>query len=146
MEIEGHTQYLIYPDGRVFSKKKNIFLSDKFLSQGYHRVSIQQTKYRVHRLLAQHYIPNPDNLPMVDHINRDRLDNRLENLRWVSHAENNDNKSVKKSAKTGIRGLSHLPSRGSPKKWRFSRRSESFYAETKAIALWIKFYFHINKW
>ena len=144
--MEFVKDYLIYEDGRVWSKKTNMFMSISKCSEGYPRVTVKQKLYRIHRLLAIHYIPNPDNLPFVDHINRDRTDNRLCNLRWVSHAENNDNKAVKTRAKSGIRGVSHIPRRGSPKKWRFQRRREQFYAESKALALWIKFYYHIQKW
>lgn len=49
-----------------------------------------QTK-RIHRLVAEAFIPNPDNKPYVDHINTDRNDNRVENLRWVTHKENMNN-------------------------------------------------------
>lgn len=47
---------------------------------------------RVHLLLAQTFIENPDNLPVVDHINQDKFDNRLENLRWVSNKDNQRNR------------------------------------------------------
>ena len=56
---------------------------------------------KIHRLIAQHYIPNPNNLPLVDHINQVRDDNRIENLRWATVSENKLN-SDKVSSNTGF--------------------------------------------
>lgn len=49
----------------------------------------------LHRVIAIVFIPNPDNKPCVDHINGDRFDNRVENLKWVTHKENMANPLTK---------------------------------------------------
>lgn len=46
------------------------------------------TNIRISRLVAEAFIPNPNNLPIVDHINHKRAENYVENLRWVSYSEN----------------------------------------------------------
>ena len=50
-------------------------------------------KYLKHRLIAKQFIENPNDYAYVDHINRNRLDNRIENLRWCSSSENNKNRT-----------------------------------------------------
>jgi len=61
--------------------------------------------FRVHRLITMAFHPNPSNLPEVDHINRNKEDNRPCNLRWCTRKENNNNKYYidKSLAKYGIR-------------------------------------------
>lgn len=51
----------------------------------------KRNRYRVHRLVADAFIPNPNNFPMIDHINRNKSDNRVENLRWCDGKENRRN-------------------------------------------------------
>jgi hypothetical protein len=112
MEIQGHPNYLIYPDGRVFSKKTNKFLTHFNNGTGYKYVSLSPKKnYTIHRLMAIHYLPNPDNLPEVDHINRIRDDNRLENLRWVTREENIKNKGLQKRNNTGFMWVTKMKTR-----------------------------------
>ena len=48
----------------------------------------------IHRLIALHYIPNPENKPEVDHIDRERLNNNIDNLRWATRSENEKNKGI----------------------------------------------------
>lgn len=65
------------------------------------------TDQYVHRLVATAFLPNPDNLEQVDHINSNRLDNRVENLRWISRKENNSRPHAKKLQSQNHRALSH---------------------------------------
>ena len=54
---------------------------------------LNRKQYLKHRIIAQQFIPNPENKPFIDHINRIKTDNRIENLRWVFASENSKNKS-----------------------------------------------------
>jgi hypothetical protein len=62
-------------------------------ADGYNRVWLNGKHYLHHRIIAQQFIENPENLPQIDHINRVKTDNRLENLRWISNSENQKNKA-----------------------------------------------------
>lgn len=56
---------------------------------GYRKVlTRERVKVYVHRLVAEAFIPNPDNLPEVNHIDGNRSNNAVHNLEWVSHADN----------------------------------------------------------
>lgn len=105
--------YQISNQGRVFSVKKKIFIKlDENNQQGYQVVKLckngKRYKFRVHRLVAEAFIPNPENKPCVDHINTIRNDNRVENLRWVTYKENLDNPLTREKIVTNIpRGENH---------------------------------------
>ena len=94
MEINDYPNYLIYEDGKVFSKKRKIFIKPSYNKDGYLKLRLcKKCKYKnfyIHRLIALHYIPNPNNKPEVDHINRITDDNRIENLQWLTQQENKD--------------------------------------------------------
>ena len=99
MEIVGFEDYLIYDDGRVWSKKgKGRFMKHQFNKKGYSQLGLWKDdtykSMRVHRLIALHYIENPENKPQVDHIDNNRQNNHISNLRWVSHAEQQSNKQA----------------------------------------------------
>ena len=99
MEIAGYPNYIIYEDGKVWSKiGKGRFLKPSANSDDYLYVilcndGIQKLK-KIHRLIALHYISNPENKPEVDHIDRDRQNNNIDNLRWATRSENNSNKEI----------------------------------------------------
>ena len=86
-----------YPhDIRRRGSKRNAFIKPKDNGCGYYQVCLSDGKYKyVHRIIAMQFIENDDPIhkTQVDHINRIRSDNRIENLRWVSASTNNRNKS-----------------------------------------------------
>ena len=134
MEIDGFEDYLIYPDGRVWSKRSDRFIKEFSYDTGYKYVYMNDKKKKVHRLIAEHYVPNPENKPQVDHINRNRKDNRIENLRWVTHQENQENKGMFKTNTSGHKHIYYEQSR--PSKWRFRYKhifSRSFKTKTDAL-------------
>jgi len=111
MEVRGYPNYLIYPDGRVYNKKYKRYLTGTPDGTGYLHLNLykdgNRKLHKIHRLVGLHYIPNPDNKICLDHINRDKTDNRKENLRWATHSENNHNKGVRKDNKLGIKNISY---------------------------------------
>jgi hypothetical protein len=83
--IEQDTNYQVSTQGR-FKNKQGQILTTK--QTGYIYVRVGKDKILLHRLIAQTFIPNPDNLPDVNHKNGIKSDNRLENLEWMSRRDN----------------------------------------------------------
>ena len=95
VEIPGYEGlYAITKDGRVWSYKKlNSYVTwMKSREDKYKRIELRKDNKKkshyLHRLLAEAYIPNPDNLPYVNHIDGNKHNNNLGNLEWCTHAEN----------------------------------------------------------
>jgi hypothetical protein len=88
MEKVIFNKYIIYSDGRIWSIKRNKFLKPSVHHTGYTRVCIDKKEYRIHRLVAETFIPNPNNFSDINHINEIKSDNRIENLEWCTHRHN----------------------------------------------------------
>lgn len=107
--VKGFEKYYVSNTGKVKGSSGSILKPG--LRQGYKVVylSINHKKHKtigIHRLVANAFIPNPENKPEIDHINRDRTDNRVENLRWVTHEENANNPlTLEYKRKTVKRGV-----------------------------------------
>lgn len=107
--IEKGSPYLVTRYGEVFSKfTKRVLLNSLSKSTGYYVVNViiegkRRPEY-VHRLVAKAFLPNPLNLPEVNHKDGNRLNNAVENLEWVT-AEDNLKHSI--ANKLPKRGSSH---------------------------------------
>lgn len=91
--IDGiETSYNIYDDGRCFNTKTNKFLAGSVKNTGYRMYNLtingKKKDFSAHRLVAIHFIPNPNNLPVVNHIDGNKLNNNVTNLEWATQSEN----------------------------------------------------------
>ncbi len=111
--VKGHPRYSVSCNGEVLcwnwkltGKPRLCGLSyDKY---GYLRVNIDCVRKLVHRIVAEAFIPNPKGKPCIDHINTIRTDNLVENLRWCTCEENNNNPlSLEHNGMRGKFGVEH---------------------------------------
>ena len=86
LNIRG--SYYISNKGNFYSTFSKKLIKAQKCHKGYLYVEIWRKKYKVHRLVAKYFIPNPDNLPQVNHKDCDKTNNNVENLEWVTNREN----------------------------------------------------------
>lgn len=104
-KIKDYENYEVSENGDVRNLKTGRIMK-LYLQQGYYRVSLIKCKNvkkseAVHRLVAIAFIPNIDNKPIIDHINQNKTDNNISNLRWSTYKENANNVDlVKRRQKT----------------------------------------------
>lgn len=116
-DIQGCKGYQISNFGRVKSVFRKVnnkngsrsvrerILKTYSKNNGYEEISLNNKRFRVHRLVAESFIPNPENKRFIDHINTIKTDNRVENLRWVTQSENNNNQLTIEKIRKAMTGL-----------------------------------------
>ena len=105
--IPNYDNYYIYDDGNVLNIVTNRMLKGSISEHGYryYRLSKNNIKrmFYAHRLVAEAFLINPDNLPVVNHKDGNKLNNNIDNLEWVGYSENikhaYNNNLIKKNRK-----------------------------------------------
>lgn len=104
--VRSYDRYFTQKDGKIILIK-GVLYKIRYDKDGYPKVHIKSSyklSDRVHRLVAETFIPNPENKPQVNHINGIKDDNRVENLEWCTLGENrrHDVKHLRKSKHPGV--------------------------------------------
>ena len=91
--------YKINKKGDILIVKSNKIKKAQLDKDGYYRISLHKNnmykRFFIHRLIALHFIPNPENLPLIDHKDRNKTNNNIENLRWATISDNSKNRNIK---------------------------------------------------
>lgn len=87
---ENHNQYITFTSRYYINEHILKTKSERYLRVELYKSSISSSLYLIHQLVAQAFIPNHDNKPVVDHKNNNTYDNRVCNLQWATYSENAD--------------------------------------------------------
>tara|TARA_R110000823_G_scaffold60494_1_gene144717 strand:+ start:188 stop:655 length:468 start_codon:yes stop_codon:yes gene_type:complete len=136
--VDNFTDYLIYSNGDVFGKKRGKFLKHYITVKGYstvllYRKGYKKKHFKIHRLVANAFIENTYDKPCIDHIDRNKANNDISNLRWVTVKENNNNKGQYKSNTSGHQHISYC---GTRNRWiyvKVGNKRKTFKTKQEAI-------------
>jgi hypothetical protein len=117
--LEKFDNYEMNQEGVLINVKTKRILKGRISKEGYARFELNQDGFKKHvfkhRLIAELFVWNPDNLACVDHIDRNRLNNAVDNLRWCSYEENSRNRSISKNNSSGEMNIQKCFKHGHPR-------------------------------
>ena len=121
MKTLSLSDYVITENGEIINNRNGKKLKPQPNGKGYLRVSIGGKLQFIHRLVAEKYIPNPENKPQVNHKDGNKLNNSVDNLEWVSNMENRQH---------AVKNLLHLSGEKCP--WsKITKKDVDFIRENK---------------
>lgn len=102
-EIAEFPNYEVSTTGLFRQKVEKVERPGRISNNGYYIARLTGKKQRsVHRLVATTFIPNPENKPQVNHIDGNRLNNKVENLEWCTNSENMKNAAARGALRTPL--------------------------------------------
>ena len=107
--IDGYDNYFVSNFGNVKNSKTNRIMKLKNHRQGYKQIGLYKNgnvkNFLIHRLVGIAFLENPDNKQKIDHIDEDKANNNVMNLRWCSQKENGCNRGRTINNKSGFKGV-----------------------------------------
>ena len=103
-DVNHWSDYVVDENGMVYRKKDGLEIKQYLQKSGYTAVYLKDNNgwisaVPVHRIVAEAFLPPVEGKPFVDHINTNRADNRICNLRWASPKDNANNEQTKQNKK-----------------------------------------------
>jgi len=115
LHMYGDNDFRVWSKPRVTShghKRGNCYLTNYLNNHGYLEVTLTKDGAKntifIHQIVASILVENPDNKPTVDHIDRDKLNNRAENLRWATRTEQQNNRGLYSNNTSGVPNVSRV--------------------------------------
>jgi len=122
--ITGFPKYQISTFGNIKNVRTGRILKPGIDGAGYYKVTLRNNGYssnkNIHKLVASEFLENPDSKNCVDHIDRDKTNNHILNLRWATIIENGQNRSIGSNNKSGVIGVD------------FHKKNQKWRAQIKA--------------
>jgi hypothetical protein len=126
--VQYKNDYLVFRDGRVFSKRSGRFLKPRIHTHGYLRLQIQQKDEYIHRIVATCFIEKPPDHNEVNHLDGNKKNNQVDNLEWCTRSRNN-----KHAFETGLRDYSELKMMATCERANAAKRKRRKYSANDVI-------------